>query len=84
MTVGDDAVGTGSPYLDRLARSERLDSWRPDELTAALAMIDELDAERRQPARDPRVIDIRLMIYRRRLRYELNQRSTADQDSDEP
>jgi hypothetical protein len=74
MTIKDESVGTESPYLDRLARSEDLDLWNPDELTAALAVIDELNAERRRPIGEPQVVDLRLMIYRRRLQYELEQR----------
>ncbi|TCO18122.1 hypothetical protein EV652_116150 [Kribbella steppae] len=75
-----DTVPTGSEYLDRLARSERLESWQQDELTAALTVVDALNAERRRPAGEPQVIDIRLMIYRRRLQYELAQRYASDQD----
>jgi hypothetical protein len=84
MTAGDDAMGTESAFLDRLAHSEHLESWRPDELTAALAVIDDLYAEGRRPDGEAHVIDIRLMIYRRRLQYELDQRSARDLDSDEP
>jgi hypothetical protein len=84
MMVGDEAMQTESPFLDRLARSERLESWPSDELTAALAVIDDLYAERRPPHGEAQVIDIRLMVYRRRLRYELDQRSARDLDSDEP
>ena len=87
MTLGDETVGTetetartGSEYLDRLARSERLESWQQDELTAALTVVDALNAERRRPVGEPQVIDIRLMIYRRRLQYELAQRYAPDQD----
>jgi hypothetical protein len=80
MTLGDETVQTGSEYLDRLARSERLESWLHDELTDALTVVDALNAESRRPAGEPQVIDIRLMIYRRRLLYELAQRSGADLD----
>jgi hypothetical protein len=75
MTLKDGAVGSGSPYLDRLARSEQLDSWDVDELSAALAVVDELNAERRRPNGEAQVVDLRLMIYRRRLLYELEQRT---------
>ncbi|TCC66498.1 hypothetical protein E0H73_06390 [Kribbella pittospori] len=61
-------------YLDRLARSEPLDSWQPEDLRAALAVVDDLDAQRPHTAGTARVIDLRLAIYRSRLRYELSQR----------
>jgi hypothetical protein len=87
MTFGDETVGTGpgtvgtgSEYLDRLARSERLETWQHDELTAALAVIDAVNAESRRPPGEPQVIDIRLMIYRRRVQYELERRVAPDHD----
>lgn len=42
-----------SQYLDRLTRSERLESWRPGELADALAVIDDLAAGRQQPGSGP-------------------------------
>jgi hypothetical protein len=72
-----------SQYLDRLARSETLDSLPPEELAAALAMVDELDVGRRQPAGRAQVLDLRLAIYRRRLQYEMDQRA-AREDIHEP
>lgn len=67
---------TTPAYLDRLANSARLESWRTDELREALAALDDEMGERRQP-RDggPRVISIRLQIYRQRLQRELDQRT---------
>jgi hypothetical protein len=73
-----------SQFLDRLARSEALDSWPPDELAAALAMVEELDVGRRQSDGKAQVIDLRLAIYRRRLRYEMDQRAARDEDIHEP
>lgn len=64
----------GTDYLDRLAHSEPLDVWQPEELAAALAMVDDLHAQRPHTAGTARVIDLRLAIYRSRLRYELSQR----------
>ena len=72
----------GTDYLDRLARSEALDLWRPEELTAALAMVNDLHAQRPHTAGTARVIDLRLAIYRSRLRYELSQRD--DEENPEP
>lgn len=78
--IGTETVGTGSDYLDRLGRSERLDSWQFDELTAALAVIDAANAASRRPVGEPQVIDIRLMIYRRRVQYELERRAAPEHD----
>jgi hypothetical protein len=64
-----------SGYLDRLGRSSRLDSWGPDDLVAALAVIDDLDAAREKPGWNPHTLDLRLAIYRRRLQYELDRRA---------
>ena len=61
--------------LDRLAGSERLETWRPDELEVALAEVAHLDAARRGPDGRPRALDIRLAIYHRRLRSELDRRA---------
>ncbi|GAA1701541.1 hypothetical protein GCM10009745_55830 [Kribbella yunnanensis] len=65
-------------YLDRLARSEPLDSWRPDELVAALAMVEGLDATRKRWEPSTVVVDIRYARYRRRLRQELDHRIADD------
>jgi len=67
-------------YMDRLAQSERLESWQPEDLTAALAVVDDLDAARRRADGGAHVLDIRLAIYRRRLQYELHQREDHDDD----
>ena len=80
MTLGDETERGGSEYLNRLAGSERLESWPHDELTAALAVIDAVKAESRRPVGEPQVIDIRLMIYRRRVQYELARRASPDND----
>ena len=65
-------------YLDRLAHSARLDSWRTEELASALASVDDEIGERRESQGDgPRVLNIRLQIYRQRLQRELDQRSAA-------
>lgn len=63
-----------SSYLDRLARSEPLTSWQPQELTEALDMLDEIAATHRRPADRARDLDIRSAIYRGRLQHELDQR----------
>ncbi|MGY4766628.1 hypothetical protein ACXC9Q_06890 [Kribbella sp. CWNU-51] len=73
-----------SQYLERLARSDPLDAWKPGELTEALATVENLVALSRQPAGEPRVLNLRLAIYRRRLRYELAQRADRDEDAGEP
>jgi hypothetical protein len=73
-----------SQYLERLARSDHLDAWEPGELTEALAVVDELVAVSRQPAGEPRVLNLRLAIYRRRLRHELERRADGDQGAGEP
>ncbi|MFC9692988.1 hypothetical protein ACFTSF_30845 [Kribbella sp. NPDC056951] len=65
-------------YLDRLARSEPLDGWRPDELVAALAMVEGLDATRKRWEPSTVVVDIRYARYRRRLRQELDHRIADD------
>jgi hypothetical protein len=78
MTLKDESVGAETPYLDRLARSEDLDLWQADELTAALAVVEDLNAERRRLIGEPQVVDLRLMIYRRRLQYELEQRNDEE------
>lgn len=64
-----------SRYLDRLARSARFDTWRTEELTEALAMLDQVAADRTQAAGRPRVINIRLQVYRQRLLRELDERA---------
>ena len=64
-----------SEYMDRLRHADRLDSWQPDDLEAALSYLDELDAARAEPHWRPHAIDIRLAIYRGRLRRELHRRS---------
>ena len=61
-----------SDYLDRLRHAHRLDSWQPDELEAALKVI---DAERAQPPRSPHAVDLKLAIYRGRLQRELDRRT---------
>ena len=71
----DDAELTR--YLRRLARSDRLDVWPQEELTSMLAMLDDRDAERAKPSRGPRVLDLRLAIYRGRLQHELDRRSAG-------
>jgi hypothetical protein len=73
-----------SQYLERLARSDHLDAWEPAELTEALAVVEELVAVGRQPAGEPRVLNLRLAIYRRRLHYELDRRADTDQGAGEP
>ena len=61
-----------SDYLDRLRHAHRLDSWAPDDLEAALRVI---DAARAQPRRSPHAVDLRLAIYRGRLQRELDRRT---------
>ena len=61
-----------SDYLDRLRHAHRLDSWQPDELEAALKLV---DAARAQPRRSPHTVDLRLAIYRGRLQRELDRRT---------
>lgn len=73
-----------SQYLERLARSDHLDAWEPAELTEALAVVEDLVAVGRRPAGEPRVLNLRLAIYRRRLRYELDRRADSDQGAGEP
>ena len=73
-----------SQYLERLARSDRLDAWKPGELTEALAAVENLVTLSRQPPGEPRVLNLRLAIYRRRLRYELDQRADRGEDAGEP
>lgn len=73
-----------SQYLERLARSDRLDAWKPGELTEALAAVENLVTLSRQPAGEPRVLNLRLAIYRRRLRYELDRRADHDDEAGEP
>jgi len=51
-----------------------LDLWKSEDLSSALAVVDDLHAQRPQTAGTARVIDLRLAIYRSRLRYELGQR----------
>jgi hypothetical protein len=68
-----------SGYLERLAHSARLDSWPTEELLAALASVDDEIGARCQPRGDgPRVLNIRLQIYRQRLQRELGQRTAAE------
>ncbi|MEV0796979.1 hypothetical protein AB0I34_04790 [Kribbella sp. NPDC050281] len=69
----------GADYLDRLARSEPLDVWQHEDLAAALTVVDDLHAQRPHTAGTARVIDLRLAIYRSRLRYELSQRFELEQ-----
>jgi hypothetical protein len=65
-----------SVYLDRLAHSARFDSWRTEELAAALASVDEGIDEGLSPSQSgPRVLNIRLQIYRQRLQRELDHRA---------
>ncbi|MGZ0153572.1 hypothetical protein ACXJJ3_41345 [Kribbella sp. WER1] len=67
---------TTSAYLDRLGRSATFDSWLTTELSEALASLDtELTERSRSPDGGPRVINIRLQIYRQRLQRELDQRA---------
>jgi hypothetical protein len=73
-----------SQYLERLARSDQLDAWKPGELTEALAAVEKLVTLSRQPAGEPRVLNLRLAIYRRRLRYELDRRADDDEEAGEP
>ncbi len=80
MTLRNDATGTRSDYLDRLGHSDRLESWQFDDLTAALAVIDAANAESRRPVGEPQIIDIRLMIYKRRVQYELERRAAPEHD----
>ncbi|MEV0790300.1 hypothetical protein [Kribbella sp. NPDC050459] len=68
-----------SVYLDRLAHSTRFDAWRTEELTAALASLDAEIDERWSPRQGgPRVLNIRLQIYRQRLQRELDQRAADE------
>ncbi|MFF0342747.1 hypothetical protein [Kribbella sp. NPDC004875] len=70
-----------SDLLDRLAHSERLSSWPTNELRAALAVIELLDADRPRSRSGVRTVDIRLAIYRRRLQYELDRRAGVIESS---
>jgi hypothetical protein len=78
--VSDEGTATESSYLDRLARSERLGSWPLADLAAALGMLDTLARNHRQAAGEARVIDIRLQIYRQRLRRELVRRAAGQEE----
>lgn len=63
-------------FLERLAHSAHLDSWRTEELAAALVCVDEEMGECRHRQGDgPGTMNIRLQIYRQRLRRELDHRS---------
>lgn len=73
--IEDEDATMESSYLDRLGYSERLDVWRAEELTAALGVIDTIAGQSRRPAGEAAVLDIRLQIYRHRLRRELDQRA---------
>ncbi|TCC07787.1 hypothetical protein [Kribbella soli] len=65
-------------YLDRLARSAHFDSWRTDELSDALAAIDDALGDRSPPPDGgPGVLNIRFQIYRQRLQRELDHRAAA-------
>lgn len=70
-----------SDLLDRLAHAERLSSWPTNELRAALAVIELLDADRPRSRSGVRTVDIRLAIYRRRLQYELDRRTGVIESS---
>lgn len=63
-----------SNYLDRLARSDRFDSWQTEELLEALVVLDDA-ADEHPRTGEPPVLKIRLQIYRQRLLRELNQRA---------
>jgi hypothetical protein len=68
-----------SAYLERLEHSARLDSWPTEELVAALASLDdEIGVRCRSRGDGPRVLNIRLQIYRQRLQRELGQRTAAE------
>jgi len=79
--VKDEDTATEPSYLDRLARSEQLSSWQLSELAAALAMLEALANNQRRPAGEARVIDIRLQIYRQRLRRELARRAAGQEET---
>lgn len=65
-------------YLDRLAHSVRFDSWRTEELVDALASLDAQISERWQSQEGgPRVLNIRLQVYRQRLERELDRRAAG-------
>ncbi|MEU4292435.1 hypothetical protein AB0E63_29770 [Kribbella sp. NPDC026596] len=64
-----------SQFLDRLATSERLESWQPGDLAAALEVVERLDAARQGPDGSLRALDIRLAICRQRLQFELDRRA---------
>lgn len=65
-------------YLDRLAHSARFDSWRTEELADALASLDVEIGERwESPDGGPRVLNIRLQVYRQRLQRELDRRAAG-------
>ncbi len=77
--VKDEGTATEPSYLDRLARSEPLSAWQLAELVAALRVLDTIARNQRQPAGEARVIDIRLQIYRQRLRRELVRRAAEEE-----
>ncbi len=64
-------------YLDRLASSAHLDSWRTDELSDALAVVDDALDGRPPPGEGPGVVNIRFQIYRQRLQRELDHRAAS-------
>ncbi|MFF0342748.1 hypothetical protein [Kribbella sp. NPDC004875] len=65
----------GAEYLDRLARTQRLDNWATEDLVGALATIEEIVNERWQQREGrARVLNIRLQIYRFRVQRELDLR----------
>jgi hypothetical protein len=67
---------TSAAYLDRLAHSVHFDSWLTEELADALVSLDDEIDERRQPRQGgPRVLNIRLQVYRQRVQRELDQRA---------
>ena len=64
-----------SQFLDRVASSERLETWQAEDLAAALAVVERLDVARRGPDGSRRALDIRLAICQRRLQFELDRRA---------
>jgi hypothetical protein len=68
-----------SVYLGRLAHTTRFDSWRTEELAAALASLEDEIGERwERPEGGPRVLNIRLQVYRQRLQRELDRRAAGE------
>lgn len=77
--VKNEVVAMDSSYLDRLARSARFDSWGTEELSEALAMLDDASNDGPRAGAGPRVINIRLQIYRQRLLRELKERAARQE-----